>query len=99
MEEKKIICDGRTISKEDNPVAYNTLKNILDFCIEHNTNENDFKNPRFRMYYALDNNLNLHCSPNKDSASSVINKFEDEVIMNISTFNKLQKMLQEQTNQ
>lgn len=95
MKEQKIICDGRTISKEDNPVAYNTLKNVLDFYIEHNTNENDFKNPRFKMYYALDSDLNLHCSPNKDKALDTINKFEDEVIMSISTFNKLKKMLQE----
>lgn len=92
MEEQKIICDGRIISKEDNPVAYNTLKNVLDFCIEHNTNENDFKNPRIRMYYALDSELNLHCSTLKDKALDAINKFEDEVIMSISTFNKLKSL-------
>lgn len=51
MEDGKIICDGRIISEENYPAFYNTLKNALDYCIEHNTNENDFKLTDYRNCY------------------------------------------------
>ncbi len=94
LTEEFILCDGKYISKEENPIAYNTLKNVLNFCCEHKVDERVFKNPRIRMYYAVDNEFNIHCSAVKEQALSVLNKFEDEVIMNISTFNKLKQMIE-----
>lgn len=90
---EEMLLNGTKISKEVNPVAYNTLMNMFNYLLLHKVDEEDFSNPRVRMYYAVDKDLNVHCSPIKDNAESYLNNMEDTVKMNISTFNKLKESI------
>lgn len=90
---EELLMNGQKITKECNPVAYNTLMNMFNYLLLHKVDKKDFSNPRVRMYYAVDKDLNVHCSPNKDNAESHLNNMEDTVKMNISTFNKIQELI------